>query len=436
MFLAACSAGPALAPTESGPAPAPTHTPLPSPTPVFTPVPGKLLVDATQKSGPISPLVYGSNFGPEQGSVPLSVMPQAVAAKLTYMRFPDGNWGDLNDIEQYQIDMFMAMCKQLGCAPAISVRLTGGTPEAAADLVRYTNVTKGYKVQWWSIGNEPSLFPDYDTVRYNQEWRQYAQAMRAMDPSIKLIGPDIHQYTANYVGNPKDKNGKDWMEEFLKANGDMVDIISIHRYPFPLGINGGPPSIDDLRANSQEWDQIIPALRAQIRKDTGRDLPVAVTEVNSSYAANTGGDATMDSHYNAIWWGDVLGRLIRQGVTIAAQFELLGDFGILKSQSIHPIYYVYLMYQNFGNERVYASSDDPNVSIFAATRPDGSLTLMLVNLGDTPVTKPLQINGFTATKPAQTWLFDASHEAEKMADGTLGATVTLPGQSMTLIVIQ
>ena len=33
---------------------------------------------------------------------------------------------------------------------------------------------------------------------------------------------------------PRTSQGKDWMTEFLRANGDLVDIVSIHRYPFPL----------------------------------------------------------------------------------------------------------------------------------------------------------------------------------------------------------
>ena len=430
ILLAACASGPTPSPSPSGP------TPLPSLTPVSTPVPGVLLVDAGQKQGAISPLVYGSNFGPEQGTVPLGVQPQAVAAKLTYLRFPDGNWGDQNDIEQYQVDQFVAMCKQLGCAPAISVRLKGGSAQQAADLVRYANITKGYKIQYWSIGNEPDLYSGYDTATYVKDWRQFAEAMRGVDPTIKLVGPDVSQYPAKYAAHKTDPAGKDWMEEFLKANGDLVDIVSIHRYPFPKSQTSGPPSINDLRDNSQEWDQLIPALRAQIRQVLGRDLPVGVTEINSSWAINAGGEATLDSFYNAIWWGDVLGCLIRQGVDIVAQFEMIGDYGLFTGQSPHPIYYVYAMYANFGNERVYASSDDPDVSIYASTRADGALAIMLINLGPDPATKPLQIQGFTSSKPAQTWLFDATHNAEKQPDSALGSSVTLPGQSMTLIVLQ
>mgnify|MGYP005812638643 CR=1 FL=1 len=412
----------------------PTPAQLPSLTPIPTAFPGGLYVDALQDLGAISPLVFGSNFGPRL-FVTADVLPQAKAAKITYLRFPDGNWGDLNDLDEWQIDQFITLCKQLGASPAISVRLNGGSPEKAAALVRLVNVEKKYGVRYWSIGNEPSLYQDYDTQRYNRDWRQYAEAMRAVDPSILLVGPDIHQYTANPDQNPKDSAGRDWMEEFLKANGDRVDIVSIHRYPFPRA-GGDAPTKEDLRANSQEWDQIIPALRAQIRAATGKDMPVAVTEINSSWVGNTGGEATMDSYYNAIWWGDVLGRLIRQGVDVVAQFELVDEFGLMGKDKVYPIYYVYILYGQFGQQRVYASSDIADVSLFAAKRADGALTLMFINLSPEDKQAPLKIDGFAAERNTRALRLDASHNAEAVDLAIQDGKVELPAESITLIILE
>jgi hypothetical protein len=75
----------------------------------------------------------------------------------------------------------------------------------------------------------------------------------------------------------------DRIKSFLRQR-HKVDMVSIHRYAFPE--NDDPPTKDDLRNNSREWDLIIPALRSMIREQTGHDLPVAVTEVNSSWAIN------------------------------------------------------------------------------------------------------------------------------------------------------
>ncbi len=392
-----------------------------------------MAVDAAKDLGAISPLVYGSNYGPWL-FVTLQMRQPARDAHLTFMRYPGGNWGDLNDLDEWQIDQFIMLCREIGCQPAISVRLRGGSPEKAAALVQYVNITRGYKVEWWSIGNEPSLYPDYDTARYNQEWRQFAAAMRAVDPSIKLAGPDTHQYTAALAFNPKDKNGKDWLEEFLKANGDQVNAVVIHRYPFP-GADRTPPTIAQLRENSKEWDAIIPALKTQVKQFTGKELPVGVTEVNSSWAANAGGEATMDSHYNAIWWGDALGRMIRQGTDIVAQFALVGEHGLMSKWDPLPIYYVYRMYQFFGTRLVWSATDDPHVSLYAARRADGALTLMFVNMKDTAVEKTLTVAGFKMGGAAEAWLFDAGHKAEKLPNPAPGEKISLPAQSMLVLVI-
>ena len=63
---------------------------------------------------------------------------------------------------------------------------------------------------------------------------------------------------------------------------------------------------------------------------------------------------------------------------------------------------------------------------------------MAINLGDEPVTTPLQLSGFTPTGDAEVWRFDADHKAEQIESQPLadGAEVTLPPQSMTLYVCQ
>ena len=139
------------------------------------------------------------------GQCPTPVVEQA---GISVVRWPGGSWGDRNNLQGYQIDQFVAFCQQIGAEPSISVRLMEGTPEAAAELVRYANVEKGYDIRFWSIGNEPTLFADYlhepyDVERFNQEWRAIAEAMLAEDPEIQLIGPELHQYGADLASTPK-----------------------------------------------------------------------------------------------------------------------------------------------------------------------------------------------------------------------------------------
>ena len=443
LFLSACGTVKPVGVTSSDVQISTGPTALPTWTPVPTPEPGSLYVDVAQALGPISPFVTGANYGP-WGTVPVDLVTQAEEASIGYLKFPGGNYGDQNNLTVLDIDRFIKFARSMNSEPSISVRLEGGSPEAAAEIVRYTNIEKGYAVRYWSIGNEPNLFDaSYDTGRYNQDWRAFAEAMRAVDPSILLVGPDISQYTADSEANPKDGQGVDWMQAFLTANGDLVDVVSIHRYPFPTSRNAPPPSISDLAENSQEWDAIIPYLREQIREYTGRDLPVAVTEVNSNWSHAAGGEATPDSYYNAVWWADVLGRLIRQQVDIVAFFSLqsssqVGAYGLLERYDVRPVYYVYPIYKEFGRTLLYASSDQPGLSIYASRRDDGAVTLVLVNLSMDERQANLKFDNLTPGSTAEIWQLDPTLDYKKVGEMGLKneQAVLLPGQSVSFYLIK
>ncbi len=398
-----------------------------------------LHVDASEVLGEVSPYVLGANYG-AYASLPSTQFETAKESGVHFIRFPGGAAYDEDgrDVTAFDIDMFMIVCNTIGCEPSIQVRLYGGTPEKAVALLTYANIEKEYNVRYWFIGNEPNLYPvEYTVEDLNTEWRAIAEALLEVDPDITLIGPDLSQYPGSAEANPKDANGKDWMDEFLKANGDLVDIVSVHRYPFPQ--NNQPTSIDDLRANSAEWDTIIPFLRERVNTITGEDKPVAITEINSHWNNTIGGEASSDSFYHAIWFADVLGRMIRNQVHIVTYFEFYSTpdraFGIIDRYEVRPTYYTYQLYTQFGHQLVEASSDDPLVSIYAALNDDGDLTLMVVNLGDDEVTRPLNLAGFTPGGDADVWRFDADHNAEQIDAEAIGDSITVPGQSITLYII-
>ncbi len=452
LILMLCACVPS-APTQSPVTPpasaTPTQTPPPTPTLNPTPIPDTLFVDPSQSLGPISPLVYGSNYGPWL-TVPFYMLPQTFESGITILRFPAGAWGDHNNVTPLQIDQFMDFANQLGATAIFHVRLLDGTPEQAAEMVRYTNVEKNYNVRYWSIGNEPTLFDaelknrgeSYDTERFNREWRTFAEAMKKVDPTIQLVGAEINQFsfdpspgaTTNF--GPRDE---EWFVEFLKANGDLVDIVSFHRYPFPSSRTSGPPSIDELRANAREWDKIIVHARELIHQYTGRDLPIAVTEFNSAYDKSVGGEATPDSHYNAIWLADVLGRMIKNDVFMANEWALtakggFGGLGLIGPFDVYPAYYTYQLYKKFGTELVYSSSDDPGLSIYAARNEDGALTILVINLSSEEKTKPIRISDQTSIS-AEVWLFDQTHRAENVGVVELSDSITAPPHSISLYIV-
>jgi len=435
------------APAEPAPATAaaPALEPLPTWTPVATPQAGVLVADAGQPLGAISPLVYGTNFGPWV-ALRMETIPLAEQAGITLLRYPGGEWGDQNDLQPFQIDQFVDLARRMGAEPYIHVRFRDSTPERAAATVQYAK-DKGYHIRYWSIGNEPSLYEQgghgWTAAEFAQAWRGFAEAMRAVDPDIVLIGPEIHQYSGAPEVDPTDSLGQDWMRTFLEINGDQVDVVSFHRYPFPNNAARERATAGELRANAPQWDEIIRRLRQTIRETTGRDIPVAVTEFNSHWTRSISGETSPGSLLSGLWLGDVLGRLITQRVEMAAHFLLVSgsdhsDFGLLDRYDARPPYYVYQLYKQFGQELLFATSGIQNVSIYAAVRDDGALTLMAINLGEEQVAAPLALAGFTPSGEAEVWRLDAEHNAEQMESVELrdGGELLLPAQSMTLYVMR
>jgi len=414
------------------------------PAPASTPVPDALFVDPGSSLGPISPYIYGTNYGPMH-AVPLEVMPLVEEAGFTALRFPGGAWTDTVDMKPFQIDMLMTFAKQVGAMPTISVRMLGGKPETAAELVRYTNLEKKYGVTYWSIGNEPSIFTqlnqadyDYTIEHLNKDWRAIAVAMKAVDPTIKLMGPEIHQWNDSLETTPKDSAGRDWMTEFLKANGDLVDVVTVHRYP--LHSPTRPVTVQALRENTRKWLGEVEYMRRVIRETVGRDLPIAITEVNSDPSSAMLQEVSPDSFYNAIWYADVLGQMMNADVFMVNQWVLsqrTTGLGLFQGTTVRPTFYVFPLYKNFGSEQVYAASDVADVDIFAAKREDGTLTLMVINLSDTEQRIPLQVKDTQLTS-TEVWRLDATHFAENLGMQAFSAddTVVLPPQSATLYVIK
>jgi hypothetical protein len=414
---------------------------------------GMISIDAGQAFGRISPFVYGTNFDPAM-TVPVALLDTANESMgIRFMRFPGGGYGDMNEVLPNQYDAFIKLARKLGAEPHIHVRFWQRTPQDAAEVVRYVNLEQGYGVRYWAIGNEPPYFyPDYTAEQYAAEWRSFAETMLAVDPSISIVGPDLSQFGPAEVARTRGDvaEARAWMRVFLEANGDLVDLVTFHRYPFPLRNGLENATVETLRPVAAEFDQTIPELRAMIRETTGRDIPVGMLEINTDSSRGTGGEASSDSPFAAVWLADVLGRMIRQGVPVVAQYAFQtrdgrGGWGLLNRSNVRPQFYVYQLYRRFGQEQVYAATGLLDVTATAALRDDGALTVMVVNLGDEAAGATLRLAGHPGGM-AQVYRIDETNLVDLPAvpDGREvmepvelvdGGTVTLPPRSATLFVL-
>lgn len=446
LLLVACRGVPAIG-NES--------TITPSTPAIATPPAGTLWIDPSQDQGEISKFVLGANHGP-WADLGTSNLEPAKDSGITFLRWPGGNWGDQNDVQTYQIDNYIRQARMMGAEPSITVRLLNGTPEQAAQLVQYTNIEKGYGVKYWSIGNEPDLFivsdstwtPDY----YAQRWREFAIAMKAVDPTIQFYGPEISAFLGDtdhfdprellYANSVKlDITKRDYLTQFLKLNADMVNIVAVHQYPFPKSSKDGVPSWEQLRDNEPEWDRIVPNLRRIVKETIGVDKPVGITEFNSDASNAMGAETSTDSFYNALWLADVLGRMIRTQPDVIAYWLLKNNYaghGLMSSFDLRPTYYVYQIYKQFGNHLLAAYSPEEYVSLFAAKRDDGTITAIFVNNNNQSISKPFKIEQGDDLKITEAYILDADHNVEPITlpDFANGNAINLPAYSVTLYILE
>ncbi|MFZ0430126.1 MAG: alpha-N-arabinofuranosidase [Acidobacteriota bacterium] len=156
-------------------------------------------------------------------------------------------------------DEFLTMCELLGVDAFISVNAGFGDARSAADLVEYVNgpadspmgrlrAANGhpapYNVKWWGIGNEmygPWQFGHMVMSQYVIKHNMFAEAMRAVDPTITLLGtgatPDemtVNGITMRLIGKVIGDYGSegDFTGGLIEHCLDNIDVMSEHFYSY------------------------------------------------------------------------------------------------------------------------------------------------------------------------------------------------------------
>jgi alpha-N-arabinofuranosidase len=216
-------------------------------------------------------------------------------------------------------DEFLTLCGLLGVEPYITVNAGFGDAQAAADLVEYTNGAvptpmgrlraanghpQPYHVKFWGVGNEAwgswqfgAMSLDQFVVKHNE----FADAMRAVDPTIVLIASGAMPDAMTGSGESRKRTGKvipedlgpaDWTGGLFQRSLDRMDMISEHYYSYgnrrfdvttgqSVPLDPDEPLVDWMRrpANHvkikaeayEHYLDLIPALRV-------KPVPIAMSE--------------------------------------------------------------------------------------------------------------------------------------------------------------
>ena len=123
------------------------------------------------------------------------------------------SWG-MPEYNHFGTDEFLEFCKRIGAEPQIALNLGSGTPQEAADWVRYvkTRWANGTGGQLWELGNE--LWGTFQIGhptegRVADRTRDFSAAVRAADPRSRRIAtgqdPDhFESWNAAQLANAPD----------------------------------------------------------------------------------------------------------------------------------------------------------------------------------------------------------------------------------------
>lgn len=311
-----------------------------------------------------------------------------------------GTNGDKNMPTNYQYLRIIDSIRANGMEPIIQVAFHDYrySSTQAANLVTYLNVTKGRNIKYWTIGNETNLAFSYNSGSIASYYRSYASAMKAADPSIKIIGPEIAWFDQAIITNLTNPGGADDITG-VDANGRYyVDIISFHYYPFDSAqtrsdiitkISGS----SQLNANLVYLSGRIAAANTAHSRSGSNALKMAITEANVAWR-NKSNDGVYGvgthSFIGGQFWTEILCAGMANGVEIINFWSVIEgssnmyDLSYLDRTTAVPkpsYYHFKLTAEHFEGATYYptvAETGNPNQNLKAFVCKKGSDVKILV----------------------------------------------------------
>jgi hypothetical protein len=361
-----------------------------------------LLISAGASSQTISANLFGQNawmpdtIGSNVLNGKLHTKWATVAASGARMVRFGGITADRDRPTNYQYIKMIDSVRARGMEPIIQVSYHAGdyTAAQAAQLVQYINGTMSRNVKYWSIGNEPDLEYSYTTAsQVAVYFKPFASAMKAADPSIKIIGPETAWYNQSIIHGLTTPGGASDITGTDTAGRYYVDIISFHTYPFN-GSQTRAQLIPKLTA-SPGFDSYLNTLSARVAScntahgRTGTNaLKTAVTELNVSYQ-NASTDDVNGTGVNSFIGGQFVAEMF--GLGMKNNVDMMTMWSVIEGNSTalnigyldrttgnkKPVYHHFkMMADHFSGNYVSSASTHTNVKVFSSK--NSSLTTVMI----------------------------------------------------------
>lgn len=306
-----------------------------------------------------------------------------------------------DDGEQPGFDLIYGSGITRGLPMTVPVAMLYDNPDNAANEIAYLEA-HGYAIKYVELGEEPDgqfVLPEDDAGLYVQ----WADAIHAVDPNIKLAGPVFQGVNDDIPIWPDAQGNTSWFTRFLNylnARGHAADlnVMTYEHYPFdPCNVT---------------WSDLYqePQIVAHVFKVWQNDgLPASTAQEITEYNLAYDQSARYMQTYAALWHADFVGSFLTAGGKAAYfyQYEPLpmyqgcggwGTFGMFNvdnnynvKQDVAEYFSSQMLTQEWAEpvdalHTVYRARSDIRddkgnvlVTAYALDRPDGQWALLLVN---------------------------------------------------------
>ncbi len=194
----------------------------------------------------------------------------------------DNHWGNYQRMD-FGTDEFVQFCRDVDMEPQITVNFGSGSPTEAASWVEYANGDiateyggfraqnghpEPYNITFWEIGNEQ--YGDWEightsATEYAARFRHFANSMKAVDPSIKVIANGAFS--------------RAWTDTILTLAGDVMDYVSVH-YCIPWNVSeySDQEIYQAVVAAPLHFGALLEMLEQRIHSLTQENVRIAITE--------------------------------------------------------------------------------------------------------------------------------------------------------------
>ena len=260
---------------------------------------------------------YAEFYRWQDGLLPVDKRPPFKVTTVDILLPDTDDW----DNQELGTDEFMALCREIGCEAALTMRLCGTQAEDAGAWVEYCNgspltelgkVRAGrghrepYGVKTWFIGNEVYYFGYADMnnpANCARQTKAFAEAMKKADSSVRLVGCT---HTA------------EWNKPLFEQAGNLLSYTSIHEY------DGGGLDVEGMSKapTTSLWPKLQNAIA---QRQTQPPIPAILDEWSTGW----GKPGTVGTGLNT---AGVLNLLCREagtlGIEQAYYFQPVNEGGI------------------------------------------------------------------------------------------------------------